>query len=161
MGDKNYSVELRTYGDESLGSTVAELFPLLSDADFLLGGTLDGQTAGLAAYAHAAGKVMVAGVGSMQGIFQGRPTVFGTLSEYSRTYASAVETVAALGARTMATVVEDHPIAHLLCNPVPAMAAASGIAVVNASMVSASLRGRGGCEPEERREGGGGGGHMR
>lgn len=128
---------MRTYGDESFGDTVSGLSASLVEADFFLGGTVDGQTAVLAALAHASGKAMVAGAGGSPQLFQGYPTVFGTFGEYNRYFASSLRLLSALGARTVGVVYENQPIGQGLCAGVTSHAVANGLTVVDWSMVRA------------------------
>ena len=136
MGGQNYSIELHTYGDESLGDTVPELFPYLATADFLLGGTTDLQTGAVAGLAQSTGQVMTVGIGGFAQIFQNHPSVFGMLPEYSRYFAAAVDTLASVGARTVGIVVETEPYAQTICSTIPSYAAALGMSVGNSITVS-------------------------
>lgn len=135
VGAQNYSLELRTYGDESYGETIPPLAAALAQADFLFGGTVDFQTFALSAISAITNKVLVSGAGGASALFQDYPTAFSTFPDYNRYFESSLRLVAGLGATTVAVVSEDSLTTAVMCTGVPAFAAANGLTIVDWSSV--------------------------
>lgn len=124
MDGKNYSIEIRTYQDHSNLQVVSDLatspdLAILDDADFVLGAAVDDLNLVLAQFAQAAGKVMVTGGAGYPFVFEGRDTVFGTITPYLKITQSAVELAASIGAKTAWLVEELSPFLDTACAAIP------------------------------------------
>lgn len=111
VGDERYQVEVVYYDDESDADTVASLTEKLineDEVDFLLGPYASDLTMTASAISERYGKIMVEGNGSSEAIFdRGFQNIFGVLTPAGDYTQTALEMLAAQGAKTVAIAYED------------------------------------------------------
>ena len=111
IGEGRYAAEIVYYDDESDADTAANLVQRLIDIDeveFLLGPYSSGLTTGTSAIAEANGVIMVEGNGTSDTMFErGFQNLFLVATVASDYTQSAVEALAARGARTAVIAHED------------------------------------------------------
>ncbi|MFT5195379.1 MAG: branched-chain amino acid transport system substrate-binding protein [Cellvibrionaceae bacterium] len=111
VGDKRYGVEIIYYDDESNPDTGANLTEKLiteDEVDFLLGPYSSSMTASASAIAEKYGMIMVEGNGSSESLFErGFQNLFAVLTPAGNYTQSALEILAAQGAKTVVIAYED------------------------------------------------------
>ncbi|MEM8857402.1 MAG: amino acid ABC transporter substrate-binding protein [Chloroflexota bacterium] len=111
VGDVRYAVEIVYYDDESDPDTGANLTEKLiteDEVDFLLGPYSSSMTAAASAISEKYGMVMVEGNGSSESLFErGFENLFAVLTPAGDYTQSALEVLAAEGAKTVVIAYED------------------------------------------------------
>jgi len=142
LTDGNYSIQVRTIDDESSKETTIAIGESLvqknSNVDILFGGYSSKLTASLAAVATDNKRLLLAPGAASTSVFENRPTVFGPLPPASNYMKEAMEALASLGAKSIATIWEDDVFPKSVCNSVPEYAERLGIEVLSMEQVTAS-----------------------
>jgi len=111
VGDARYQVEIVYYDDEGDPDTVANLVEKLiteDEVDFLLGPYSSGLTMSASAIAEKYDVIMVEGNGSSEDIFErGFSNIFAVLTPAGNYTQSALEALAAAGAKSVVVAYED------------------------------------------------------
>jgi branched-chain amino acid transport system substrate-binding protein len=111
VGDERYNVEIVYYDDEGDADTAANLVERLiteDEVNYLLGPYSSGLTMSTSAIAERYGMIMVEGNGSSEGIFErGFKNIFAVLTPAGNYTQSALELLAAQGAKTVVIAYED------------------------------------------------------
>jgi branched-chain amino acid transport system substrate-binding protein len=138
LSSGNYSIELRTYDDQSSTDrtrAIAEKLASSSDVNVLLGGYSSGLTGPLAEVADDNNLLLLAPGSASISVFADRGSVFGTLPPTAKYTAQAVKGLALIGAKTIATVWEDASFTRGACGVIPDLAAEYGLEVTSTQEV--------------------------
>ena len=135
VGADRYKVELVLYDDEGDGDTTARLVEQLiteDNVDFLLGPYTSGLTLSAAKVAEKHGKIMVEGHGASETIFaQGFQHLFSVLTPAGDYTQSALQMLAAKGAKTVVIAHTDTAFATSVAAGTRRWAAAYGLEVLS------------------------------
>lgn len=126
LSSGNYSIDILTYDDESstdLTTNIAEKLVSNNQVNALLGGYSSGLTGPLAEVVNkSTSHLLVAPGAASTGVFNDRDGVFGILPPTAKYTSQAIEGLANLGAKTIATVWEDASFTRGACGAIPDLA---------------------------------------
>uniref|UniRef100_A0A7S4R276 G-protein coupled receptors family 3 profile domain-containing protein n=1 Tax=Ditylum brightwellii TaxID=49249 RepID=A0A7S4R276_9STRA len=133
----NYAIELRSYDDQSDVQWTEVIAQKLaaSDVDIFLGGYSSTLTKPLAEVAHENAKLLLAPGAASTPVFDGKDKVFGTFPPTNKYLAQAVEGLAKVGAKTIATVWEDAAFTRGVCAAAPDLAETNQLELTSAQEV--------------------------
>eukprot|EP00547_Thalassionema_nitzschioides_P017891 CAMPEP_0194240326 /NCGR_PEP_ID=MMETSP0158-20130606/6533_1 /TAXON_ID=33649 /ORGANISM="Thalassionema nitzschioides, Strain L26-B" /LENGTH=933 /DNA_ID=CAMNT_0038975003 /DNA_START=178 /DNA_END=2979 /DNA_ORIENTATION=- len=136
---QNYSLELRTYDDQSSIEWTTEIAKnyLASPVDIWLGGYSSTLTKPLAESASDNNKLLLAPGAASTPVFVGRDSVFGTFPPSAKYLAKAVEGLSKLpnGPTTMASMWEDASFTIGVCSSAPDLAEKHGLTMTSEQAV--------------------------
>jgi len=137
LSSGNYAIELRTFDDQSdtLWTEVIATELVKRDVDIILAGYSSTLTKPLAEIAHESGKLLLAPGAASTPVFSGKQMAFGTVPPTAKYLAQAVEGLAGVGAKSIATVWENASFTRGVCAAAPSLAETHQLQLTSAQEV--------------------------
>lgn len=137
----NYALELRSYDDQSSvewTTAIANKLVNTDQIDILLGGYSSTLTKPLAEVAHNTSRLLMSPGAASTPVFAGKPQVFGTFPPSSKYLSAAIEGLAKVGAKSIATVYEGAAFTRGVCGAGPDLAKKYAMQVTSTQGVTSS-----------------------